>query len=237
MPYLALTCDYDGTIATDGIVPDPVVRALERLRESGRKTILVTGRELEDLRRDFAGLEIFDRVVAENGALLFGPATNHVRTLAEPSPQDFVEALRARGVAPLAVGHVIVATSEPNERAVLDAIRELELELEVILNKGAVMVLPAGVNKASGVRVAFDELGLAPQDAVGVGDAENDHAFLDVCGLSVAVANALPAVKERCDLVTEREAGDGVVELIEAILGNDPAVRPGPRPAPRRWRR
>ena len=60
----------------------------------------------------------------------------------------------------------------------LEAIRDLGLELQIIFNKGAVMVLPAGVNKASGLAVALARLGLSPHNVVGVGDAENDHAFL-----------------------------------------------------------
>lgn len=67
----------------------------------------------------------------------------------------------------------------------------------VILNKRSLMVLPRGVNKASGLRDALDELGIAPEDTVGVGDAENDEAFLALCGYSAAVANALP--KLRCE--------------------------------------
>ena len=91
---------------------------------------------------------------------------------------------------------MIVATWEPHEKTVLETIRDCGLELQVIFNKGAVMVLPAGVNKATGLRAALAELNLSPHNAVGVGDAENDHAFLSICECSVAVANALPAVKD-----------------------------------------
>ena len=102
MRYVALACDYDGTLAHDGTVADETVVALERLRESNRKLILVTGRQLDDLMRVFARLDLFDRVVVENGALLYRPATREERRLAEPPPPRFVDALRARGV-PLSV--------------------------------------------------------------------------------------------------------------------------------------
>ena len=59
----------------------------------------------------------------------------------------------------------------------LETIRDLGLEFQITFNKGAVMVLPAGVNKASGLAAAIGELGLSPLKVVGVGDAENDHAF------------------------------------------------------------
>jgi len=219
--YVALACDYDGTLARDGTVPESVVRGLMRVRESGRTTLLVTGRQLEDLEQAFDRLDLFDRVVAENGAVVSEPATKEVVTLADPPPETLVESLREQGVEPLSVGHVIVATWEPHEKTVLDSIHQLGLEHQVIFNKGAVMILPAGVNKASGLRAALGDLRLSPHNVVGVGDAENDHAFLDVCELSVAVANALPAVKDRCDHVTEGDHGDGAAELIEQLLEDD----------------
>ena len=81
-------------------------------------------------------------------------------------------------MSPLSVGRSIVATWEPNEGLVLQAIKELGLELEIIFNKGAVMILPSGVNKATGLVAALDELELSPHNVIGVGDAQNDHAFL-----------------------------------------------------------
>src|SRR5262249_50775059 len=78
-----------------------------------------------------------------------------------------------------------------------------------------------GVNKASGLAAGLKELGLSPHNVVGVGDAENDHAFLGLCECSAAVANALPMVKERADLVTRHDHGAGVRDLINDLLAND----------------
>jgi hydroxymethylpyrimidine pyrophosphatase-like HAD family hydrolase len=187
--FHALCTDYDGTIAHDGAVDHATRAALARLRAAGRRLILVTGRQLDDLQRVFSSIDLFDAVVAENGALVHLPGPRATRLLAERPPPAFVEALRARGIDP-AVGEVIVATWRPHETQVLEVIRALGLELQVIFNKGAVMVLPSGINKAVGLRVALDELGLSAHNAVGVGDADNDHAFLAACELAVAVANA-----------------------------------------------
>ncbi|HZR80126.1 MAG TPA: HAD family hydrolase [Candidatus Binatia bacterium] len=218
--YVALASDYDGTIARDGIVAEHVHAALQRVRESGRRVVLVTGRRLEELAAVFPHLELFDRIVAENGATLYRPKMKEVAVLAPPPPRAFVDALLAHGI-PLDVGHVIVATREPHETLVLDTIREQGLEMQVIFNKGAVMVLPSGVNKATGLDAALSELGVSWHSVVGVGDAENDHAFLSRCECSFAVADALPAVRERCDVVTAGGAGDGVAELAEALLRSD----------------
>jgi phosphoglycolate phosphatase (TIGR01487 family) len=221
MYIICLATDYDGTIAHDGVVDEATIEALNDFKESGRKLILVTGRELPDLSRCFSRIDLFDRVVAENGALLYNPGTKKEQPLAPPPPENFVEALRAKGVQPLSVGRTIVATWEPNETVVLETIRDLGLELQIVFNKGAVMVLPAGVNKASGLKAALDDLGLSAHNVVAVGDAENDHAFMQASGFAVAVANALPSIKEEADLVTRAPRGAGVAELIESLIAND----------------
>jgi HAD superfamily hydrolase (TIGR01484 family) len=221
MRYFVLAADYDGTLATHGRVDDATIEALEKLRATGRKLVLVTGRELPELSEVFPHLELFEQVVAENGALLYTPQTREDKPQATAPPEDFVKRLKEHGVEPISVGRVIVATCEPHEKTVLEVIRELGLELHVIFNKGAVMVLPSGVNKATGLFAALDELGISPHNVVGVGDAENDHAFLELCECSVAVANALPAVRARVDLVTSRTHGAGVADVIEKLIAND----------------
>ncbi len=221
MLFRALATDYDGTLAADGVVSESAIAALEKVRRSGRKLILVTGRELGDLGTVFARFDLFDRIVAENGALVHRPATGETETLAAPPPAAFVAALEQRGVTPLAIGRVIVATREPYAHDVLEAIRALGLELQIIFNKGAVMVLPPGVNKASGLAAALRELALDPRHVVAVGDAENDHAFLGACGRGVAVANALPMLKAAADWVTSGARCEGVVELAERLVRSD----------------
>jgi hydroxymethylpyrimidine pyrophosphatase-like HAD family hydrolase len=221
MHYRALATDYDGTIADDGVVDKPTLAALERLRDGARRLILVTGRDLTDLQRVMPRLDLFDLVVAENGALLYDPTNHEVQALADAPPPAFVERLRELGVVPLWAGRVIVATWESNEGKVLSAIHDLGLNLQITVNRGAVMVLPVGVTKASGLRGALAQLGLSPLNCIGVGDAENDLAFLDVCGLPVAVANALPSVKERAAFVTTGTRGAGVAELIDQLLATD----------------
>ncbi len=221
MRFLALATDYDGTLATEGVVDPQTVTALRRLAATGRKLILVTGRQLNDLLRVFPDARLFDAVVAENGAVLHRPATGDTRVLAPPPPAHFVETLRRRRVEPLWRGQVVVATVQPNDTAVVDVIRELGLDLQVILNKGSVMVLPASVDKATGLRAALDELALAPERVVAIGDAENDQAFLATSGYGVAVANALDTLKATAKHVTRGEAGAGVREIIDSLMSDD----------------
>jgi hydroxymethylpyrimidine pyrophosphatase-like HAD family hydrolase len=227
MKYRALACDYDGTLAHDGVVSASTAAAVDRFRASGRHLFMVTGRELPELKQVCPILDRFEWVVAENGALLHRPATDQTRLLCEPAPPALVESLRRFKVSPLSVGQAIIATVEPNEVIILEEIKRLGLELQVIFNKGSVMVLPSGVNKAFGLAALLEEAKIPADEVVAVGDAENDHAFLDACRIGVAVANALPVLKERADFVTNGARGDGVAELIEMILKDDLAgIRP-----------
>jgi hypothetical protein len=220
MRYLVLATDYDGTLASDGQVRDDVIESLKQLRSSGRKLVLVTGRHLPDLLSVFQQIELFDLVVVENGALLYWPATKEEKLLGEPVNPAFVNLLKERAV-PASAGRGIVATWEPHQDAVLNAIRELGLDLQVIFNKGSVMVLPSGINKATGLEAAMKEMGLSVHNVVGLGDAENDHAFLSKCECSVAMANALDALKDRADIVTKGRQGDGVKEIATQLLEDD----------------
>ena len=221
MKWQAFATDFDGTIATDGVVDEPTRLALVRLRSANVRTFLVTGRELSDFRMIEPFLRTFDMIVAENGAVLFEPSSGDTRMLGAAPPGAFIAELRLRGVNPLAVGNCIVATREPHHATVIEVIKQLGLELQVIFNKGAVMVLPSGINKASGLRAALQVAGVSPRAVIGVGDAENDHAFLELCGLPVAVANALPALKEKAALITRSSAGAGVTELIDSMLAGE----------------
>lgn len=226
MYFLALATDYDGTLAHDGLVVAKTRDSLRRLKDSGRRLILVTGRELPDLIRIFPETSMFDRVVVENGALLFDPESGLEQLLAPPPPERFVKRLRELGVGPISVGRGIVATWEPHQDAVLQAIRELGLELQIVFNKGAIMILPTGVNKASGLRAALRELDISTHNVVSVGDAENDHALLAASGCGAAVSNAVPSVKEAADVVLASDHGAGVVELVDRIIAEDANIAP-----------
>ena len=225
MKYTVLATDFDGTIAHDGRVDDSTVAALQRIREAGVRLVMVTGRELPDLFNTFAHTGIFDLVVAENGAVLYDPLTQKIQPLTAGPPPEFIEILEKQSV-PLSVGHASVATVEPYEHQVLGAIRDLGLAWHVIFNKGSVMALPSDVTKATGLAPALAALGATAAETVGVGDAENDQAFLKVCGLAVAVDNALASVKEMAHVVTSGARGAGVSELIGRWLAGELEAMP-----------
>src|SRR3954471_8044520 len=221
MRYTALATDYDGTLAHDSHVSEEALAAIQRLKDSGRKLLLVTGREMPELQSVFPEYQLCDCVVAENGALLVWPADGKEEVLGEPPPEAFLTEIVHRGVKPFSVGKVIFATWRPQETIVLDVIQTLGLEYQIIFNKRAVMVLPSGINKATGLAKALKRMKISAANVVGIGDAENDHAFLESCAVAGAVSNALPSLKERCDVVMGRDHSGGVVDLIDRILGDD----------------
>ncbi len=226
MRYVAIATDYDNTLATHGHVERETVAALTSLIRSGRKVILVTGRLLPDVVTIFPEIGLCERVVANNGAVLYRPSTREHTVLAPPIPPPFVEELRRRQIPSLSVAHSIVSTIRPHEMTLLEVIRDMGLELQVIFNRESVMVVPAGINKASGLAVALREIGLSSRNIVGIGDAENDHALLNHCEYAVAVANAVPMLKAAADWVTTNPEGQGVAELIHELIAHDLSVPP-----------
>lgn len=219
--YLVLVTDYDGTIATHGTVPDVVLAAIRRLRDSGRHVILATGRRLEDLLKACPHIDVFSYVVAENGAVTYDPKLRETTLLAEPLPREFIAALEQTNIGPLEIGTIIVSSRSINRATVMGLIQASGLELKIVFNRDAIMILPTGITKASGTRYALRKLGLSSHEIIAVGDAENDHSILQIAECPVAVANAVDAIKKAAAFVTRSEAGEGVVELIDDLIATD----------------
>jgi hydroxymethylpyrimidine pyrophosphatase-like HAD family hydrolase len=215
--YRALASDYDGTIATAGRVDVGTIAALSRLKGHGWSLILVTGRLLEDLRLVFPGLDLFDLVVVENGGILFRPSKKKFVPLASPPADGLVKDLRQAGI-PITAGRVVLATERKWSSSVREFLAARGVSLQLVYNRDSLMLMPQGVDKASGLRAAMKDLALMPDECVGVGDAENDRVLLWTCGLGVAVANAVQELKQEADFITDAPAGDGVVELIDRLL-------------------
>ena len=214
--FRASALDVDGTLAEGGRLSADALYALGECRERGIAPILVTGRTVADLRARIPRLlEQASAVVAENGAcVLVGGTTERT---APPLDPALGALLSAEGV-PWSSGEVLLACSGDDEATVLAAVRDLGYEYQLVRNRGALMVLPAGVTKASGLTRALAWLGLSPHSTVGVGDGENDHSLLDTCELGVAVANAVESLKAYADLVLERPGGEGVAALLSSEL-------------------
>lgn len=186
MKFGVLALDYDGTIARDGVLDPEVRAAIAEVRARGIAVLIVTGRILSELEHFAGDLHFVDAVVAENGAVLWFP-NGHSRLLGSVSSLAFVQELRRRGL-DFKAGQSVVELDAGAAPQVLAVIRELELPLVLLFNRGRLMVLPQSVSKGMGLREALATLRLSAHNAIGIGDAENDHDLLATCELGVAVS-------------------------------------------------
>lgn len=212
-----LALDYDGTLARHGLVEPATWQALSKFRQRYGKLVLVTGREVSELKEVCTRLDLFDRVVAENGAVLWDPASGRMELLAQPPPPLLIDQLRQCEIYPLAIGSVIVATLILHQQKVHKVLNGLQLPWRAIPNKESLMLLPQGTDKATGLERALAELEVRWSEVAGAGDAENDLVFLSRCGHAVALANSLQEIKNTAHSVMSKPDGAGVVEFIEML--------------------
>lgn len=199
------------------------VAALRRWRRSGRKLILVTGETPQELC-DFSHLELFDVLVAENGALLMDCARHHEQRLAKPPPKTLVQALQQAGIRPLKRGRLIFQAELHDEEKIAHVLKQQRTNWRLVRNRDELMILPPGVSKATGLAAALKKLRIPSRQVVAIGDAENDGPLLAACGLGVCVHNALPRLKKKSHLVTSSGYGKGVAELIDWLLTDSQAA-------------
>jgi hydroxymethylpyrimidine pyrophosphatase-like HAD family hydrolase len=208
-----LALDYDGTIARHGELDPDVRAAIAEVRARGIVVLLVTGRILDDLRRVAGGLRFVDAIVAENGAVLAFPASGHSTVIGRPPVPAFLEELRRRGIR-IEVGQCVVEADASAAHEILQVIRELELPLVLLFNRGRLMVLSQAISKATGLREALAALRLSAHNAIGIGDAENDHEMIDLCELGVAVSWGSAALTAAADEVLEGTGPQAVATYI-----------------------
>lgn len=215
MKFRVLALDYDGTIAQDGVLNPDVKSAIAEARARGIIVVLVTGRILFDLKRLMGDLSFFDAIVAENGAVL-SFLSGHSRVIGQAPPAAFLNELRRRGLEFIA-GECIVECDANCAPQVLAAIRQLELPLLILFNRGRLMVLPQSVSKGIGLRTALATLRLSVHNAIGIGDAENDHDLLSTCELGVAVGWGSQALKDQADEVLDGDGPRAVAGYIRQV--------------------
>lgn len=225
----ALACDFDGTLAFEDRIGPYVRDTLDRARKASLRLILVTGRTFFELTRVCDCLELFDAVVAENGAVVYHPGSAMIRDQGPPVPARLLAELDRRGIY-YQVGRVIVGVARADEAAVKEALLVAGVSRDLIYNRAALMLLPSGVSKGSGVQHVLRVLGLSPHDVLAIGDAENDLPLFDACGFSACPGDSLGAIRDRVDWVFPGAHGDGVATAITTlVLGDRLPVQRSPR--------
>jgi hydroxymethylpyrimidine pyrophosphatase-like HAD family hydrolase len=212
MKFSVLALDYDGTIARDGRAHLAVLEAIREARARQIVIVLVTGRIMSDLRRVLVEQGLFDAIVAENGAVLAFPS-GRTRLLGRPPSQAFLDELSRFDVA-FKIGECVLEADASAAPKILDAVRNLELPLMLVFNRGRVMVLPQGINKATGLREALNTMRLSLHNCIAIGDAENDFALLEACEIGVAVGWGS---KSLCAIADEVLPGSGPAAVADYI--------------------
>jgi hydroxymethylpyrimidine pyrophosphatase-like HAD family hydrolase len=210
--FKVVAVDFDGTLASGGDVAPEAVEAIDQARRDGLTVVLATGRIGSELHAEFPQIaDHVDALVLENGAVVVLDGRTHA--LAPPVDRGLDDALASRGV-PYRRGEVLVAVDAEHVATVVEAIGELGMDYQIIRNRTALMVLPAGVTKGTGLGALLAKMNLSPHNTVAVGDAENDLSLLGIAEIGAAVADAVPSVRRLADVVLDEPDGSGVAALL-----------------------
>ena len=134
--------------------------------------------------------------------------------------------LPAGNVIALTVAHALTAERQEEVRAMVEgACPGLEC---LSPSLGVFDVMPRGWNKASGMRVLMDEMGIPIDEVCVFGDSENDLPLLTSCPNSVAVANAMPDAAAAARYHIGACADDAVADALFDIAA---AAKTGEMPA------
>lgn len=225
---IVLACDLDGTLAEDGQVAAETWDMLRQAKIAGITIVLVTGRALDSFAAEGPYAELCEAIVAEDGAVVYFPRRDTVALpfgRLDPAVLQDLEALDI----PLRQGMATVATHVPHDQAILGVLQRVGGGVAVEYNRGAVMVLPPGATKGTGLRYALHELGYSPHNVVACGDAENDRSLFEMVEFAAAVSNALPDIKALADAVLPQVNGTGVQDFIKGLVARRvPVCRPRP---------
>jgi hypothetical protein len=223
-------CDFDGTLADEGQVDPATWDALRAARMAGMVHILVTGRALDSIIGSGPFEELFEAIVAENGAVVQLTRRNKVALPFGALDARLVQQWHAMDL-PMEWGLAIAATVKPHDEVLLRTLRTSRACATVVYNRNAAMFLPPGATKGSGLLYALEELGYSAHNVLACGDAENDRSLFEVAEMGVAVANATPDLRSAADVVLAEPAGAGVRRLLHDLLAGKPPVH---RPRPER---
>ncbi len=205
--------DFDGTLAVNGDVPPEVETALEQCRASGHVLFLVTGRRYETVSLGRLA-ELFSGIVWENGAVLSHTASGETYLPFGQLDPRLLKAIEEAGI-PFERGLAIAATWTPHDQALWRILSSQGSSTSLEYNKSAVMVLPPGATKGSGLERLLSLCGLSPRNLAAFGDAENDLSMMTLAEVAVAVADAVPAVIETADVIATAPGPEGVLEILK----------------------
>jgi hypothetical protein len=81
-------------------------------------------------------------------------------------------------------------------------------------------ILPPNTGKGAALKELLADLGIAPENALAIGDGENDIDMFQLVGLGIAMGNAWDIVKQAAQVVVGTNDEHGVAQAIEKFVLN-----------------
>jgi|TARA_B100001996_G_scaffold365652_3_gene335723 hypothetical protein len=223
--------DIDGTLLDlDGFQPEliPLVREIENM---GITVSLASGRTLPNVTPIQQVLAISGFVVGENGGMVWDSKAGFpIRCLADGKRARDAAAWLATKIDGLDPKGIETNRWRETEWCLLDtenfekmrdALKDSQWpDLQVVPTGFAVHITEKELNKASGLKVAFEQRGVDPKRVIAVGDASNDIPMFEMCGFSVAVNTEFAGVKEAADYLTKAKGTLGTIEFLEQFIAS-----------------
>ena len=236
----ALLFDLDGTFVSNDQLVSKAYESLEQLRNSGIKTIAVTGRPAGwcDLMARWWPI---DAVVGENGAFFYSKLGNKIvrKTYHDSKSLPFYQEKLQRLFAKLLekYNYLQLASDQSfrNWDLAIDIAEEVSVSMDVALdiveickNEGAEAAISSihvniwfgDYNKENMSLKVLDGFGLNEKDGIYIGDSPNDSPMFGCFPLSVgvsSVSNYVNIMDNHPEYITEGDGADGFVELVDFI--------------------
>jgi phosphoglycolate phosphatase (TIGR01487 family) len=225
--FHVLVTDVDGTLTSpENRLHLPAVEAIWKLENQGIHVVFCSGNVLCSLLTLEFYLGISGPVIAENGGVIMKRGWEKPIILGSKELP-----LKALAVLKETYGDKIKETEDQpyrftdvaikrtiNRETVTKTLKDKDVKINVLDSGYAIHLCDPQVHKAVGVRKAIETLGYKPENALGIGDGQNDVELLQEVGYGIALNNAPKILKDVADYVTEKSFGEGFVEAVEKIF-------------------
>lgn len=223
-----------------------LIKAVAGAKKRGVVFSLATGRSVPHMEKLIAGLNLDSPIIVDNGAKIYDTACKKYlwqSLIPKAKAQKILAELKTEGslkvyitddnrriedinqVDRWKISKIVILSLTP-ERA-----EKLYQRLKAISGvtvtrsisgldpvREAVHINSAGATKQIALFKLGEILGIKTKEMIGIGDSYNDFPFLMACGLKVAMANAIPEIREIADFIAPSYQEDGVAYILEKFI-------------------
>ncbi len=218
----AIITDYEQTI-TDKMPGDDFNETdidrgmLRSMRKLNIDLILATGRNIRYVKRMCKKFTGWRCIVAENGAVIYFPATKKTITINTYYMTRAKKLIKNLNLPGTMAGKVIVRARAVDEQLIKEKLGKLNEKVSIIKNANEIMIVPINVDKGLGLRIAMRYLNIDMDKTIVIGNGENSQSMFMNPGIKIALSNAAEKLKKLADHVTKNTSTKGMRELITQI--------------------